>query len=324
MLGWRAPIDDDMPRQSPLPDHTRTRELTHLFELDSNTKDRLAGVLKFATHHSGSPIAVIAVQDELGQWYNASLGLHLTTPTVHQVFCARVILHSAPLEVGNATEMARLARESGRTIDIADSRSDAPPHVGLDSQIGSYFGVPLDMPKGGLVGSLAVMAPHDRTLDMEGKRMLKALAQQVVRLFAGVRVRPASQRAIGEFDYQPYAFDSPGDGLVDALDSYLEEASDDDEPTNIAALFFDLDSFRLVHQTLGRSAANRVVAEIVDRLRIAVGDTEEAPAASSLTVMSDIGPHTLEKIAFQMLSLVAEQTSTASEAVETRVDSRSV
>lgn len=305
----QVPIGADMSHHAALPDHRRTRDLSHLFELDANTRDRLAGVLKFATHHSGAPITCIAVQDETGQWYNASLGMHLTTPTVHRTLCAKVLLRAAPLEAATAAQVADLRSEHDEHLD----EHDAGP------QIASYFGVPLTMPTSDLAGTLAVMDSQERVMDTENKRMLAALAQQVARLFATARLRPVRQRALGEFDYPPPGRSTGGDGLLDALDSHLEEAHVDGDPTNVAAIFFDLDSFRMVHETLGRTATTRMVAEIVDRLRIGLGGVDEDPPIGSLTVLSDLSPQTVETIAFQMLSLAADATS-ACEPVDTRVD----
>lgn len=145
----------------------RLKTLQSLEILDSQPTPEFDRITSLATQIFGAPIAMISLVDDSRQWLKSTQGLS-TTETPREIsFCASAIQSPEIMEVPNAMEDPRFARN---------------PLVLGEPYIRYYCGAPLVMRNGARIGTLCIIDTESREPISYGKRLLlKELTQQAIR-----------------------------------------------------------------------------------------------------------------------------------------------
>ncbi|MGI4790834.1 MAG: diguanylate cyclase domain-containing protein [Janthinobacterium lividum] len=133
--------------------------------LDTDPEEAYDDIVRLAAFICGTPIAAVTLVDAHRQWFKSILGLNVKETPREIAFCAHTILQPDLLEVSDAQ---------------ADPRFADNPLVLGEPNIRFYAGVPLINPNGFALGTLCVVDVVPRTLTVEQKNMLTALARQVI------------------------------------------------------------------------------------------------------------------------------------------------
>lgn len=134
----------------------------------------LAQTARFAARLCGTPIALVTIVEQEVQRFLAGEGIDVATTPRPTSFCARAMLGSEIMVIGDAREDERFAENPLVT---------GPPHIRF------YAGAPLISPEGAPIGALCVIDPEPRSgglsaLQAEG---LTVLARSVMRRLVGHR-----------------------------------------------------------------------------------------------------------------------------------------
>jgi diguanylate cyclase (GGDEF)-like protein/PAS domain S-box-containing protein len=172
--------------------------------------------------------------------------------------------------VGNITvegplSSARAAKEREEIfLDYSATGSDAdsPPAISIELGIKSSWSLPIDLPnRDGVAGTLTLLFDSDGA-ERERNR---SLLERVVSL-AAVAIEQA--RAREDLEYRAYHDELTGLPnralLNDRLTHALQRSRRDD--TAVAVLFLDLDRFKLVNDSLGHDAGDRLLTQVAQRM----------------------------------------------------------
>lgn len=241
--------------------------------LDTAREREFDDVASLAAHVCGTPMAAITFIDRTRQWFKASIGLGLRETPREVAFCAWTV-------------------EAAQAFVVPDARDDVRfadnPYVSGAPHLRFYAGVPLLARDGSAVGALAVMDTVPRTLNVDQRRGLQVLADQVASL---LDVRLALQQARDEHEALRSANDALRarvehqathdvlTGLVNRseFDRRLrrahEAAATRAQPSSL--LVINLDRFRVVNDSGGHAAGDALLREVAGLLRNALhgGDT---------------------------------------------------
>ncbi|HSF17301.1 MAG TPA: response regulator [Vicinamibacteria bacterium] len=154
--------------------------------LDTPPEEGFDDLTLLASYVCRTPIAVITLVDEHRQWYKSARGISVTeTPREHG-FCSHAILDTDVMEVPDT---------------LADERFRTNPSVIGEPRIRFYAGAPLVTEDGLALGTLCVADRAPRSLDIEQRGLLTALARQVVSRMAERRKLVDLTRALVERDH---------------------------------------------------------------------------------------------------------------------------
>ena len=117
--------------------------------------------MRVASLVCGTPIAVVSLVDAERQWFKARLGIEGTETQREVAFCAHAIHSPEVMEVPNATEDTRFARN---------------PLVTGHPDIRFYAGAPIITTSGHSLGTLCVIDRIPRTLTAEQRTILISLS----------------------------------------------------------------------------------------------------------------------------------------------------
>lgn len=155
----------------------RLQALREYSILDSLPEKDFEDITRTASEICQTPISLITLIDADRQWFKSKVGIDHTGSSRDQAFCAHAI--NAPDEI----------------LNIKDSRLDQRffdnPFVTGDPNAVFYAGVPLVNADGFALGTLCVIDQVPRELDTSQLNLLRALSNQVVKLF---ELRKANQR----------------------------------------------------------------------------------------------------------------------------------
>jgi two-component system cell cycle sensor histidine kinase/response regulator CckA len=138
------------------------REYRILDTAPEQTYDELAKLAAFACK---TPTALITMIDEHRQWFKARYNFATCETPRDIAFCAQTIMGTEPLVIEDAARDARFANNLLVT---------GAPHIRF------YAGVPLCMPNGQCIGSLAVIDYTPRKLERDQLEALIGLGHQVI------------------------------------------------------------------------------------------------------------------------------------------------
>jgi diguanylate cyclase (GGDEF)-like protein/PAS domain S-box-containing protein len=169
------------------------------------------------------------------------------------------------ITVGGSLSSARAAKEREEVfLDYSATGSDAntPPDISIELGIQSSWSVPIDLPnRAGVAGTLTLLFGTDGS-DRERNR---SLLERVVSL-AAVAIEQA--RAREDLEYRAYHDELTGLPnralLNDRLTHALQRSQRDN--TAVAVLFLDLDRFKLVNDSLGHEAGDRLLTQVAQRM----------------------------------------------------------
>jgi len=139
---------------------------------------------------------------------------------------------------------------------------ETPPDISIELGIRSTWAVPIDLPnREGVAGTLTLLFDTE-DVDLERNR---SLLERVVSL-AAVAIEQA--RARQDLEYRAYHDELTGLPnralLNDRLTHALRRSRRDD--TAVAVLFLDLDRFKLVNDSLGHDAGDRLLTQVAQRM----------------------------------------------------------
>ncbi len=246
----------------PLPENEERRLLAlqsvHL--LDTPWQEAFSDIARLAAEIVGAPLAFISLVDRERQWFLAGHGLALGETSRTVSLCTHAILGEELMEVPDA----RLDR---RFFDNPLVRGD--PHVVF------YAGVPLVLPSGDALGTLAVADRRPRVLSAAQRRALKTLAgaalseidlrRRVLHLEAEVKRRYEAEAHMMHLATRDPLTAMPNRAaLHDRLEQLVRAAARHERP--LAVLFVDLDRFKLINDTLGHEVGDGALVRTAERL----------------------------------------------------------
>ncbi len=222
----------------PHPDEARRlAELRSLDLLDTLPEERFDHVTRLAQRVFDVPYALITLIDEDRQWFKSRPdGDDLPDETPRDVaFCAHTILEEEALVVADATR---------------DERFEDNPLVSADPSIRFYAGHPIHGPSGLPLGALCVLDVEPREVSADDLATLRDLAAVVEKEIAATHL-----------------------ATVDALTGLSNRRGFDilaEKALGVATragavsslLFFDLDGFKAVNDTLGHAAGDEVLVAV--------------------------------------------------------------
>jgi diguanylate cyclase (GGDEF)-like protein len=234
---------------APLPPHEQERlaALRSYAVLDTQAEGSFDNLVRFAAKITGTPIALVSLIDGDRQWFKARVGLETAETHRDLAFCAHAILnpHEA-LIVEDATRDPRFA-DNALVTGAPDIRF--------------YAGVPLVTPQGHALGTLCVIDRTPRTMDAEQREALTSLAETVC---TTLELRRAMNQ-IREFamtDALTGIANRPA--FLEGLDRAISRLRRHGDP--FALVYFDLDGFKRVNDTLGHAAGDDVLRKVAQTL----------------------------------------------------------
>ena len=147
----------------------RLEELKEYSILDTLPEQEYEEITHLASYISETPISLITLIDENRQWFKSHLGLEIKQSSRNDSFCAHAI------------------NDKDNIFIVPDSRKDDRfhdnPWVLKDPKVIFYAGIPLISSNGYPLGTLCVIDSQPRELNDKQLKALKALSNQLTKLF---------------------------------------------------------------------------------------------------------------------------------------------
>jgi PAS domain-containing protein len=137
--------------------------------MDSESEKEFNDIVELASAFYGTPISAITLLDNYRQWFKARVGLDDESTKIEDAYCRYTIQN--PDEV-------LIVEDSTK-----DERFVNNPFTTGDDHIRFYAGAPLVTADGVALGALCVIDKEPRKFSDEEARVLKVLANKVMRLF---------------------------------------------------------------------------------------------------------------------------------------------
>ncbi len=153
------------PPQHPM-EPERLRELRRYAVLDTDREREFDEIVELASQLCGVPVCVINFIDAERQWFKAEVGLGVRSTPLDTSLCGHAILQGDFVEIPDTLQDARMA--------------DNPLCTG-DDGFRFYAGAVLKGANNLPLGTLCVLDIRPRTLDPTQRRVLRVLANQVMR-----------------------------------------------------------------------------------------------------------------------------------------------
>ncbi|WP_052055581.1 EAL domain-containing protein [Myxosarcina sp. GI1] len=242
----------------------RLAELYRYAILDTPSEENFDNLTYLAAHICQSPVSLISLVDKHRLWFKSRYGLDIAELPRERAFCSYAICHKEPFIVSDAT----------KDFLVKDS-----PLVTNEPKIRFYAAVPLISSGGYTLGVLCVIDYVPREISTEQVEVLKIIAGQVVAL---LEARLLSEKVIKYTNALEESRHLEHKAFHDALTG-LANRSLFAEQINIAiaqsqkfncsrsaVLFIDLNRFKIVNDSLGHLAGDKLLIEVADRLIKAV------------------------------------------------------
>lgn len=153
----------------PINEIERQEALMQYSILDTLPEQAYDDITYLASQICNTPISLISLLDDKRQWFKSHHGLKATSTPKDIAFCAHAINNQ------NKIMIVPDSREDGRFYDN--------PLVTNDPYVIFYAGIPLVTTKGYSLGTLCVIDNKPNKLNNTQQKALKALANQVMKLF---------------------------------------------------------------------------------------------------------------------------------------------
>jgi GAF domain-containing protein len=147
----------------------RLQALREYAILDTLPEKDFEDITRIASEICQTPISLITLIDSERQWFKSKIGIENTETHRDHAFCAHAL--NAPNEILNVKD----SRE--------DTRFSGNPYVTGDPNVVFYAGVPLVNDEGFALGTICVIDQKPRELSEMQLNSLRALSNQVVKLF---------------------------------------------------------------------------------------------------------------------------------------------
>ena len=245
---------------APLPpdESIRLQTLRSLQILDTPSEERFDRLTRMSQHIFDTPISLITLIDECRQWFKSHVGMKLNETDRALSFCSYVIHDDKGVVVSDAQK---------------DSRFSDNALVTGEPRIRAYAGMPLTMTNGCRVGSLCVIdtAPREFTeSQLQALRDLAAIAAEEL-------AKTELNEALGRLHY--LASHDSLTGLLNrsGFELLMQEALEEVEAGGhrSAVIYLDLDNFKILNDSLGHAAGDKLLVQVADVLR----QTENSAAA---------------------------------------------
>jgi len=255
-------------QSAPLPaDEAQRLDALHaLAVMDTAPESEFDALVNAAAAVCNTPISLISLIDADRQWFKANHGLDGAAQTPRELaFCAHAILQDGVFEVPDASLDARFA-DNPLVADAPDIRF--------------YAGAPVRLSSGYCIGTICVIDREPRILNERQRDVLRCLAQATAQAMEGRRALMQVRGLVG--DLSRVALEAEHRASHDALTGLLNRA--DFEPRLQAALnrasadpaqahallCIDLDHFKIVNDTCGHAAGDRLLQQVARMLGDAV------------------------------------------------------
>jgi len=255
-------------QSAPLPSNEdqRLAALHALLVMDTAPESEFDALVNAAAAVCGTPISLISLVDTDRQWFKANHGLAGATQTAREVgFCAHAILQDGVFEVPDASLDARFA-DNPLVTDAPDIRF--------------YAGAPVRLSSGHCIGAICVIDREPRTLNERQREVLRCLAQATAQAMEGRRALQQVRGLVGDLSRAAVeAEHRAGHDLLTGLlnrtdfEPRLQAALDGaiaDPAQAHSLLCIDLDHFKIVNDTCGHAAGDRLLQQIARMLCDAV------------------------------------------------------
>lgn len=228
----RAPIPDD--------EQPRLQALRALDILDTAPDERFERLTRIARRLFGVHAALVSLVDTDRQWFKSAQGIELQELPRDISFCGHAILSDELLMVEDTLLDPRFAD---------NPMVSGPPHVRF------YAGQALHAPSGHRIGTLCLIDERPRRLDAEERGLLKDLAIMVEDRLTMVE--------LALLDELTGLCNRRGFELMMSQSLALCRRSQG----GAALLYFDLDGFKQINDSLGHAVGDRVLVDFADLLR---------------------------------------------------------
>jgi len=255
-------------QSAPLPinETQRLAALHALAIMDTAPESEFDALVNAAAAVCDTPISLISLIDIDRQWFKANRGMASATQTPREVaFCAHAILQDDVFEVPDA----------GLDMRFLDN-----PLVTQAPDIRFYAGAPVRLSSGHCIGTICVIDREPRTLNARQREVLRCLAQATAQAMEGRRALKQVRGLVGDLsratvEAEYRARHDPLTGLLNRADfePRLQAALDGviaDPAQAHALLCIDLDHFKVVNDTCGHAAGDRLLQQIARMLCDAV------------------------------------------------------
>jgi diguanylate cyclase (GGDEF)-like protein len=225
--------------EKPADEAFRLASLRELGILDTGPEERFDRLTRLAQRLFNVPVALVSLVDADRQWFKSRQGIDATETPRAVSFCGHAILDSEPFVIPDA---------------MRDVRFRDNPLVTGQAHIRFYAGHPLRLPNGARVGTLCIVDHVPRQLDEQDLQALRDLAAIAEGELA------ALQLAIT--DELTQVTNRRGFECVAAHS--LELCRRQDFAAHL--LYFDLDGFKQINDTLGHAAGDLTLGEFATAL----------------------------------------------------------
>ena len=219
----------------------RLRYLQSLDILETPPEQDFDDLALLASHICQAPVSLITLLDAERQWFKARVGVEAACTDRSTAFCAHAILEPDLLEIPDLTLDARFVNNPFVTH---------APHARF------YAGMPLITAEGYGLGTLCVLDLVPRVLTQAQRKALRTLGRQVVNLLKlRHEVRHDALTGLPNRSF-----------FIEQIDRRIERARR--EPDWLfAAMFIDLDRFKVINDSLGHAAGDHLLTTVARRIR---------------------------------------------------------
>lgn len=213
----------------------RLETLRALEVLDTPSEERFDRLTRLARRLFRVPIALVSLVDDERQWFKSCDGLEVSETPREVSFCGHAILQDEILLVPDATK---------------DERFHDNPLVADDPSIRFYAGYPLRAPNGHKLGTLCLIDREPRELGDEELAILEDLGQMAQNELVSLELA-TTDPLTGLSNRRGFELVA---GKAVAVCRRLERP--------VTLLYFDLNGFKQINDTLGHAEGDRILIEV--------------------------------------------------------------
>ncbi|MFM0396398.1 sensor domain-containing diguanylate cyclase [Paraburkholderia phytofirmans] len=232
---------------TPTNETARLDTLRALHILDTLPEERFDRLTRLAKRLFSVPIALVSLVDADRQWFKSCVGLNASETSRDVSFCAHAILGDEILMVPDT---------------LADERFHDNPLVTDNPNIRFYAGCPLTVPNGSKLGTLCLIDTKPRGLDEEERELLRDLARMAEQELAAVQLATLDDLTLLS---NRRGFEALAQHALNVCKRMHKPAS---------LLFFDLNDFKQINDTLGHAEGDRALKTFADVLRTALRESD--------------------------------------------------
>lgn len=216
----------------PANEQDRLFQLRSAAILDTPPEERFDRVTRMARRIFGVPVALVSLVDENRQWFKSCFGLDVSETPREISFCGHAILEEQTFVIEDT---------------LKDERFFDNPLVTGEPYIRFYAGQPLRPLSGQAMGTLCVIDRAPREFSAEDRQMLVDFAQMVEREIVAVQLSVLDE----------LTRISNRRGLLVLARYSLDVCKR--QQFQAVLVFFDLDKFKEINDTLGHAEGDRAL-----------------------------------------------------------------